>query len=62
MDVVQGNLNVAADRDNIKKITRFINGGDNGLPERRAFFNRLFPLPRDSLGRVARAKAPRVIP
>jgi putative chitinase len=43
-----GNLNEAADRDDIVKITRVINGGANGLPERRAFFNRLFPLLRDS--------------
>lgn len=42
-----GNLNVAADRNDIVKITRVINGGDNGLPERKAFFARLLPLLRD---------------
>ena len=39
-----GNLNRAADRDEIVKITRVINGGENGLPERRAFFRKLRPL------------------
>jgi putative chitinase len=39
-----GRLNVAADRDDVKRITRVINGGENGLPERRAFFAKLFPL------------------
>jgi putative chitinase len=39
-----GNLNVAADHDDIVKITRVINGGVNGLPERKAFFARLLPL------------------
>ena len=38
------NLNVAADRDDIVKITKVINGGVNGLPERKAFFARLLPL------------------
>ena len=39
-----GNLNRAADRDEIVKITRVINGGENSLPERRAFFRKLRPL------------------
>ena len=39
-----GNLNVAADHDDIVKITRVINGGLNGLTERKAFFGRLLPL------------------
>lgn len=43
-----GRLNVAADRNDVERITRVINGGDNGLPERRAFFARLFPLLKDS--------------
>ena len=41
-----GNLNVAADNNDIVRITRIINGGENGLPERRAFFARLLPLLR----------------
>lgn len=39
-----GNLNVAADHDDIVKITKVINGGLNGLSERKAFFARLLPL------------------
>jgi putative chitinase len=39
-----GKLNVAADRNDIVKITKVINGGTNGLPERKAFFARLLPL------------------
>ena len=39
-----GNLNEAADRNDVVKITKVINGGDNGLAERRAFFTRLLPL------------------
>lgn len=42
-----GNLNIAADRNDIVKITKVINGGDNGLPERKAFFARLLPLLRN---------------
>lgn len=42
-----GKLNVAADRNDIVKITKVINGGDNGLPERKAFFARLLPLLRN---------------
>lgn len=44
-----GNLNVAADRNDIVKITKVINGGDNGLPERKAFFNKLLPLLKGDL-------------
>jgi putative chitinase len=39
-----GNLNVAADHDDIVKITKVINGGVNGLPARKVFFARLTPL------------------
>jgi putative chitinase len=42
-----GNLNTAADRDDIERITIVINGGRNGLPERRAFFAQLLPLLRN---------------
>lgn len=38
------NLNVAADRGQIRTITLRINGGLNGFPERKAFFAQLFPL------------------
>jgi len=38
------NLNQAADHNNILKITHAINGGENGLAERKAFFARLRPL------------------
>jgi len=40
----EGNLNALADRDDIRAITRRINGGINGLSERKAFFRRLLPL------------------
>jgi putative chitinase len=39
-----GRLNEAADRNEIVRITRVINGGENGLTERRQFFARLLPL------------------
>jgi putative chitinase len=39
-----GRLNDVADRNDIVRITKVINGGDNGLPERKAFFARLLPL------------------
>jgi predicted chitinase len=39
-----GNLNDAADHNQIVRITKVINGGDNGLAERRAFFANLLPL------------------
>ena len=39
-----GNLNLAADQNKIVRITEVINGGQNGLPERRIFFNKLLPL------------------
>lgn len=42
----EGNLNIAADRNDIRAITLRINGGLNGFAERQAFFNRLLPLLR----------------
>lgn len=39
----EGNLNVAADQNNIKKITLVINGGLNGFSERKEFFAQLLP-------------------
>jgi putative chitinase len=41
-----GHLNSAADNNQIVRITEKINGGHNGLPERREFFARLLPLLR----------------
>ena len=40
----QNRLNAAADRNNIRKITRCINGGFNGLAEREAWLNKLWKL------------------
>ncbi|HLM55882.1 MAG TPA: hypothetical protein VK422_07095 [Pyrinomonadaceae bacterium] len=42
-----GNLNRFADRDDLRTITRRINGGLNGLEERQAFFRQLRPLLRE---------------
>jgi putative chitinase len=41
------NLNVSADRNDIRTITRRINGGFIGLADREAWFNRLWSLLRD---------------
>jgi putative chitinase len=65
----EGNLNAAADRNDIAAITRRINGGFNGFADRQAWFDKLWRLVRDgvkvdgtdSLGlsaRAARAVAP----
>jgi len=40
----QNSLNEAADRNDINTITRCINGGFNGLSEREAWFNKIWPL------------------
>ncbi len=40
----QNNLNAAADKNDIRTITRRINGGLIGLPERELWFNKLWPL------------------
>ena len=40
----EGNLNVAADNNQIRVITKRINGGFNGLKERKAFFDRILTL------------------
>jgi putative chitinase len=43
-----GNLNVAADRNDIRTITLKINGGLNGFEERQEFFAQILPLLRSS--------------
>jgi putative chitinase len=40
----EGNLNAAADRNDIRAITRRINGGFNGLTDREAWFDKVWPL------------------
>lgn len=40
----EGNLNAAADVDNILVITKRINGGSNGFDDRRDWLNRIKPL------------------
>ncbi len=44
----QNNLNVFADKNDIRTITRKINGGFNGLPEREAWFDKAWLLLRNS--------------
>ncbi|MFD1627460.1 peptidoglycan-binding protein [Azospirillum griseum] len=40
----EGNLNAAADANDIRTITRRINGGYNGLDDRQAWFDKIYPL------------------
>lgn len=44
----EGNLNSAADKNDIRAITRTINGGFNGMDERQHWFDRIWPLASDS--------------
>ncbi|MEK6406885.1 MAG: peptidoglycan-binding protein [Acidobacteriota bacterium] len=46
----ESNLNFLADRNDIRTITRKINGGFNGLADREALFNKIFPLLRTASG------------
>jgi putative chitinase len=40
----EGSLNTAADRNDIRTITKRINGGFNGLSDREAWFDKVWPL------------------
>lgn len=52
----EGGLNAFADKNDIATITRKINGGFNGLPERKLMFDKVFPLlqPEQRAGGEAR--------
>ena len=43
----EGNLNTYADHNDIRSITRKINGGYNGLAERQALFNEFWPIAKN---------------
>jgi putative chitinase len=43
----EGNLNEHADKNDIRQITRVINGGYNGLPGRQALFNEIWAIVND---------------
>lgn len=63
LEWAEGNLNAAADRNDIAAITRRINGGFNGFADRKAWFDKTWRLVKDgvtvdgteSLGMSARA-------
>src|SRR6185312_2125952 len=40
----RGKLNAAADKNDIRTITRVINGGYNGMAERQAWFDKIWPI------------------
>jgi putative chitinase len=49
----EGGLNAFADKNDIATITRKINGGFNGLPERKLMFDKVFPLLQPGVDPVA---------
>ena len=49
LEWTEGNLNAAADRNDIATITRRINGGFNGFEERKAWFARTWPLVKNGV-------------
>jgi putative chitinase len=68
LEWAEGNLNAAADRNDIAAITRRINGGFNGFADRKAWFDRVWRLVRDGVtvngadGLGLSARAARAIP
>jgi putative chitinase len=42
------NLNIFADKNDIRTITRCINGGFNGFDDRKSWFNKIWPLLKDA--------------
>lgn len=49
LEWAEGNLNLAADRNDIAAITRRINGGFNGFADRKAWFDKVWALARDGV-------------
>jgi putative chitinase len=49
----EGNLSEAADRNDIRTITRVINSGYNGLPDRQMWFDRIWEIANSSDDSVA---------
>ena len=45
----EGNLNAFADKNDIRTITRVINGGYNGLAGRQALFDEIWPIASDDI-------------
>src|SRR5262245_42690014 len=49
LEWAEGNLNAAADRNDIAAITRRINGGFNGFAERKGWFDKIWLLTKDGV-------------